>query len=107
MPSYWDRFPDFDHNPNARIKEEFQRLARLKEWVGNEPEKRKKYRKEWGKCFGSEFKKHYGDDAASLAGWQSLCEEVGLEDIPDSVAGCRSVSWSLHDDFKLGGDSVC
>jgi len=105
MPSYWDRFRDFDHNPNEPIKEEFRRLAQLKEWIGNDPEKRKLYRREWGKCFHSEFQKHYGSDASSLAGWQSLCDEVGLEDIPDSVAGCRSVSWFLH--FTLGGTSVC
>jgi hypothetical protein len=102
MPSYWDQFPDFDHDPNAPIKEEFQRLARLKGWVGNAPEIQKMFRKEWGECFLSEFDKYYGCDASSLAGWQLLCEEVGLKDIPDSVRGCRSVSWFLHDGFKLG-----
>jgi hypothetical protein len=107
MPSYWDRFRDFDHNPNAPIKKEFRRLAQLKEWTGKDPAKKKKYRKEWAKCFRSEFKKHYGDNASSLAGWQSLCREVGLEDIPDSVTECRSVSSFLHEVFKPGEGPQC
>jgi len=96
MKSYWRSFPDFDHNPHAPIKEEFRRLAKLKGWIGNNTEKQRIYREEWGKCFRYEFKKHYGKNASSLAGWQSLCGEVRLDPIPDTVRGCRKVSYSLH-----------
>jgi hypothetical protein len=92
MPSYWSLFPEFDHDPNAPIKDEFDRLAKLKRWMGKK--KKEKRREEWAKCFSSEFETHYGKDASSLAGWQSLCSEVGLDDIPESVQGCRSVSYS-------------
>ena len=95
MPSYWSRFPDFEHNANTPIRKEFRRLAQLKGWVGSDPQQQKKYRREWGKCFLSEFTKHYGQDDSSLAGWQSLCGEVGLEEIPQSVKECRSVSFLM------------
>jgi hypothetical protein len=93
MPLYWSLFPDFDHNPNAPVKDEFRRLAKLKGWMGKGQDKKERYRKEWGKCFSSEFEKHYGGDASSLAGWQSLCSEVGLDAIPESVQECKRVSY--------------
>jgi hypothetical protein len=99
MSSYWSLFPDFDHNPNAPIKDEFQRLAKLKGWTGRDEQKKKNYRREWGKCFNSEFEKYYGGDASVLAGWQSLCFEVGLDVIPESVHECRQVSNS-HIDIR-------
>ena len=94
MPSYWGLFPNFDHNPNAPVQDEFQRLAELKDWMGKK--KKEKYRKEWGKCFSSEFNKHFGRDATSLDGWQSLCSEVGLDDIPETVQGCKKVGDCLY-----------
>jgi hypothetical protein len=94
MSSYWSLFPDFDHNPHTSIQEEFQRLAKQEGWKGKGKWKKEKRREEWVKCFNSEFETHYGRDASSLAGWQSLCTEVGLDIIPDSVQGCRRVSYS-------------
>jgi hypothetical protein len=94
MSSYWDSFPDFDHNPHASIQDEFQRLAKQEGWKGKGKQKKETRREEWIKCFNSEFETHYGKDASSLAGWQSLCSEVGLDVIPDTVQECRRVSGS-------------
>ncbi|KIM22432.1 hypothetical protein M408DRAFT_332933 [Serendipita vermifera MAFF 305830] len=90
MSSYWNQYPEFHHDGSAPIKKEFRRLAQLKGWVGNDPKKRELFRKEWGKCFRSEFSMYYGHDASSLAGWQSLCKEVGLDNIPKSVEECKA-----------------
>jgi hypothetical protein len=94
--SYWSQFPDFDHDGAAPIKEEFRRLAQLNDWVGNDPQKRKTYRREWNKCFLSEFTKHYGNDDSSVEGWQALCEAIGLDDVPQSVKECRRVGFLLQ-----------
>jgi hypothetical protein len=91
MSSYWGSFPDFDHNPSAPVKDEFQRLANLEGWMGNNGNKTEKYREEWAKCFQAEFNEHYGDPS-SLAGWQTLCREFGLDVIPGSVKKCKHVS---------------
>lgn len=96
MPSYWSQFPEFDHNPNAPIKVEFNRLAEMKDWDGKKDQKKAKYRKEWIKCFRSEFGKHYGSDDSSLEGWQSLCGEVGLDDIPETITKCKKVSNNIE-----------
>jgi hypothetical protein len=80
MSSYWNSFPDFGHNPTTPVMDEFQRLAKLKGWIGKD--QRKNYRKQWGKHFQSEFGKYYGRDA-------SLCREVGLDAIPESVTKCK------------------
>jgi hypothetical protein len=98
MSSYWSSFPDFDHNPNTPVSDEFQRLAKLKGWMGKDGNKTEKYRQEWAKCFQAEFEKYYGKDTSSLAGWQTLCREFRLDVIPESVKKCKSVS---HFPYRL------
>lgn len=93
MSSYWSSFSDFDHNPTAPVRDEFQRLAKLKGWMGKGKKKTNRRHEEWGQCFQSEFEKYYGDDTSSLAGWQTLCREVGLDVIPESVTKCKRVSY--------------
>ncbi|KIM27376.1 hypothetical protein M408DRAFT_330080 [Serendipita vermifera MAFF 305830] len=89
MASYWSLFPDFDHDETAPIQEEFVRLSQQQNWDGKDKMKASARQKEWGKCFRSEFSQHYGQDASSLSGWQSLCNEVGLDPIPQSVEACK------------------
>jgi hypothetical protein len=93
MSSYWDSYPDFDHNPTAPVRDEFQRLAKLTGWMGKGKAKKATCREEWGRCFQSEFEKYYGTDTSSLVGWQTLCREVGLNIIPESVTKCKRVSY--------------
>ncbi|KIM27370.1 hypothetical protein M408DRAFT_330076 [Serendipita vermifera MAFF 305830] len=92
MPSYWSKFPDFDHNESALVETEFERLAQEQGWIEDNTKKKKskRYRKEWGECLESEFTQHYGD-SSRLEGWQALCSEVGIEDVPQSIKGCKKV----------------
>ena len=92
---YWSQFPDFDHDETGLIQEEFFRLSQQQNCEGDDAEAKDMRRKEWGESFRTEFTQQYGEDASSLEGWQSLCREVGLEDIPESVEGCRRVSYIM------------
>ncbi|KIM27374.1 hypothetical protein M408DRAFT_330079 [Serendipita vermifera MAFF 305830] len=89
MSSYWSLFPDFDHNEHAPLQEEFARLAEQNNWDGDDDRSKAIRRIQWGRCFRLEFNKHYGEDASSLAGWQALCKEVRLQNIPESVEECK------------------
>ncbi|KIM21011.1 hypothetical protein M408DRAFT_333718 [Serendipita vermifera MAFF 305830] len=107
MSSYWSKFPDFNHNEAAPVKAEFKRLAWQQGWIKSkrkrkeeyksdtyrkkkEEKERDIYREQWAECLESELTKQYGDSSL-LEGWQKLCREVGIEDIPQSIKACRKV----------------
>ncbi|KAL6299686.1 hypothetical protein BKA93DRAFT_741902 [Sparassis latifolia] len=86
MPSYWDSHPDFNHDPHAPIRTEFRRLAVIRHWGKRTPQ----YRDEWAQCCVEEFGEHYGR-SERLEGWQSLCGEVGITDVPTSIKSCKKI----------------
>lgn len=83
--NFFEQFSGFEPNSSALVVDEFARLASHMRW--------KAYSKAWKRnrerCFKSEFITHFGRDASRLENWQSLCEEVGVKRIPDSIAKCR------------------
>jgi len=85
MTSWFAKYPEFEPDPVAPLLVEFSRLAIHQNWE----EGSKKYRKEWGNCVGENFTTEFGQNASNLAGWQALCIEVGITDVPTSITGCR------------------
>ncbi|OCL02572.1 hypothetical protein AOQ84DRAFT_304476 [Glonium stellatum] len=82
---FFSSFREFEREPGASLTEEFERLAISRNWkVGG-----KKYRKNRGKCFASEFDRLYGTDGSKIAGWQRLCLDVGIDPCPGSITACR------------------
>jgi len=88
MPSYWETYPNFDHNEHNGVQEEFGRLAAMRGWEKGG----RRYRKEWDLCISSEGQKHLGHSTSSLPAWQALCREVGVREarIPTSIKQCKS-----------------
>ncbi|KDQ15341.1 hypothetical protein BOTBODRAFT_31668 [Botryobasidium botryosum FD-172 SS1] len=88
MSTFWDAFsPDFTRNSQLPFSSEFNRLATQRGWVVGS----NRYRKEWSRCCGEEFTRQYGQDAHRLSGWQGLCADVGIKDIPSSITQCKKV----------------
>ncbi|KIM27371.1 hypothetical protein M408DRAFT_169378 [Serendipita vermifera MAFF 305830] len=93
MSSYWSKFPDFDHKEAAPVQTEFKRLARQQGWITIKRKKKEEikstiYFEEWGECLESEFTKYYGD-SKKPEGWQALCREVRLKNVPQSITACK------------------
>jgi hypothetical protein len=42
-----------------------------------------------------QFNTKYGRDAESLASWQLLCGQIGVNPIPNTLKECRQVSLSV------------
>ncbi|KAJ6568976.1 hypothetical protein B0H19DRAFT_939456, partial [Mycena capillaripes] len=86
MSAYWDKYPDFVHNPSAPLRQEFKLLAAQRGWkVGGT-----KYNREWERCGREEFAHQFGRDENRLAGWQAMCATVDVE-VPESIKKCKQV----------------
>ena len=54
----------------------------------------KQQRKYFTEHVGSDFRKHFGEDANTLEGWRYICRTVHVENVSqlDSIAMCKKVS---------------
>lgn len=87
--SYFARHTDFEHDESAPLAQEFERLARLRNWRPGS----KRYKQEKSRCIAEEFHHQFGRDDNKLNGWQTLCRDVGIEP-PKSITQCKKV-WPI------------
>lgn len=90
MSDFFARFAGFKPDPSAPAKEEFARLSKHRNWKKGG----KKWTREWNNFIIEEFAKHYGGQETKLAGWQALCEEVGVKESIEelnSITKCKKV----------------
>ena len=84
--SYFVHFSSFQPDEDASLAEEFDRLAICQNWATFS----KTYRREKQRCFAQEFSRYFGRDTNNLAGWQDLCQEVGINR-QESITQCKKV----------------
>ena len=87
---YFSRFDDFDHDPQASLLAEFNRLALDQDW-----DKRQEAQ-ERSKCLLAQAQVHIGSietggSEAKLGKFQDLCEELRVSPIPTSISQCKKV----------------
>ncbi|TBU30262.1 hypothetical protein BD311DRAFT_755082 [Dichomitus squalens] len=90
---YFALHPCFDYKPGNCFIQEFRRLARKKNWQGDEW---KRERRELGRAMIEQFGLICGKDAGDLRSWQNLCSALGVSPIPSTIAKCREILNSLH-----------
>ncbi|EIW80135.1 hypothetical protein CONPUDRAFT_105062 [Coniophora puteana RWD-64-598 SS2] len=78
----------FDYNPHNSSHHEYRRLCRHMEWDRYDPE-REEAREQFKDALTQQFSVMYGEDENELAAWQSLCEAVELDGVPDNLDECR------------------
>ena len=87
--SFFAQYPQFNHDATAPLVAEFERLRLQRGWkMGG-----KKYRQSRQSCFVQEFDYYYGNGGSDrLAGWQALCDDVGISPVPLSIRQCKKAS---------------
>lgn len=74
MKQFWEMADDFD-------------------WDREDPE-RSKALDGVRDAIAMQFNEFYGGDVNDLVSWQALCQVLRMDDIPDTVDGCKSVRLS-------------
>lgn len=84
--SYFERFPDFDHQPRQSIRIEFNRLAKTQGW------KREKTKRERANCYNDELEGHFRrlGITEQLERLKHLCVELDVKP-RKTVAECKKV----------------
>ncbi|CAD0097132.1 unnamed protein product [Aureobasidium mustum] len=72
--SFFDRYPEFNHNPRASIRDEFNRLAKSQNWTKKETAKKRM------ECYNDEFEGYFANLEldSGLERLQYLCVELDI-----------------------------
>ncbi|KAK1142778.1 hypothetical protein N8T08_007410 [Aspergillus melleus] len=90
---YFRAFKDFDHDPNALITEEFNRLAKLRLWKDGSPT----WNKQWNRFVNLEYNRLIGKrELTTLDEWRTLCEQLGLKGPFASIKKCKKAMKGIH-----------
>ncbi|KAF2747037.1 hypothetical protein M011DRAFT_477497 [Sporormia fimetaria CBS 119925] len=81
--NWWHQFKGFTPDPTSNLRAEFNRLAQHMGWTKAE---KKQY---WPDAVDAEYEFHFQQDRSKLEGWQELCREVRIEEIPSSITQCK------------------
>lgn len=82
---FWYQFKGFEPQPAATFKDEFARLAQQQKWGKKTKKKRR------AEALTSEITFHHGTSLHKLDRWRELCEEMGVEEVPNSITKCKQV----------------
>ncbi|KAL8808496.1 MAG: hypothetical protein Q9182_000047 [Xanthomendoza sp. 2 TL-2023] len=91
---FFDQYPNFRQRHTAPILNEFRRLAQTQGW--------RKVDDAWKinrqACLQAEFEFHFGsiETENKLAGWQNLCQELGVDGDTSSIAKCKKALRQVH-----------
>ncbi|KAF7716524.1 Uncharacterized protein PECH_005189 [Penicillium ucsense] len=81
---FFDKYPEFNYNPNTPITNEFARLAETRKWrLGT-----RVYRENQRLCILYEYKFLFGD-RTELETLQVVCEKIGLAGDLSSITKCK------------------
>jgi hypothetical protein len=88
IEAYFAKFPSFSYRPSTDWRQlaPFNSLANHLGWSKTHRKNEFNHFKEtWTQVVESEF------SGSSISHYQSLCKDLDIEPIPDSVAGCKTV----------------
>ncbi|KAL8715982.1 MAG: hypothetical protein Q9220_000649 [cf. Caloplaca sp. 1 TL-2023] len=93
--TFFDQYPEFHQYIHRPILDEYRRLARQKDWGKKDS---RAFRIHRGECLQAEFELHFGsiETNGKLAGWQMLCQELGLRGDMRSVTQCKKALKKIH-----------
>ncbi|KAL8952342.1 MAG: hypothetical protein Q9222_001753 [Ikaeria aurantiellina] len=92
--TFFDQYPDFRQFLRRPIIVEYRRLAQKRGW-GKDSQAFRIHRRE---CLQAEFELHFGsiERNGKLAGWQMLCQELGLTGNLSTVTQCKKKLKQIH-----------
>lgn len=90
--AYFNRFPDFERDPQAKLRDEFNQLAISEGWKKrNRSDTYKKEREEYVSALADTYigSIERGGAVEKLAGLQGLCQDLRISPIPTSITQCK------------------
>ncbi|GAW07583.1 autophagic vacuole formation-like [Lentinula edodes] len=88
-------YPEFTYDPSGQTMAQFWELSNLYGWDRDSDERADALAK-MRDAIAQQFNAFYGSDADSLDGWYNLFQALQVQDIPDTVKGCKDLIRTIH-----------
>ncbi|KAI5847653.1 hypothetical protein DFP73DRAFT_474725 [Morchella snyderi] len=97
ITGFFNDYPDFEYNPRAEAKAEFERLREHKGWL-HRPQGRdernlmnvyRKAREEFFEAFVEDFRAFFGE-GDDVRDWEYLCDLLGVRPTPRTIEHCKA-----------------
>ncbi|KAJ3850370.1 hypothetical protein EV368DRAFT_45453 [Lentinula lateritia] len=95
IQSFFEQYPRFTYDPTGETMYQFRKMCRSYGWRPDSEEK-KQALEGVRDAIALQFNAFYGSDANSLNGWHSLYRALQVQDIPDTVKGCKEGIKTIH-----------
>ncbi|KAJ3927178.1 MAG: hypothetical protein NXY57DRAFT_965733 [Lentinula lateritia] len=95
IQSFFEQYPRFNYDPTRETMVQFRSMCRLYGWC-HDSEERKQALEGVRDAIALQFNAFYGSGANSLNGWHSLYRALRVQDIPDTVKGCKEGIKTIH-----------
>ena len=89
---FFAQYTDFEYNPAKPATDEFYRLCDFNGWDKDEKQFAKK---DFQDALTIQFNNIYGTNENDLTNWQTLCAQLGMDPVPESLKACRQVRKTL------------
>jgi hypothetical protein len=84
---------DADYNRHMSAAEQYQSLGARRGWDRDDWSDARRL---FNDAIAREFNSLYGEDVNRLDNWQSLCEEVHIDPVPNTIGQCKAVRHALR-----------
>jgi len=111
ITAFFAEYPEFDYDSTAPVTQEYRRLTQESDWMPRSQED-KKAKAAFGTAMGKQFASFYGSSIHDIKAWKALCEALGVDPIPKTIAECRDLIKSKHVnlvdfiDTRITGDPI-
>ncbi|KAJ4490647.1 hypothetical protein J3R30DRAFT_3278865 [Lentinula aciculospora] len=92
---FFERYSEFRYNPSRETMAQFWEMCDCYHW-DKEDDERTEALAGIRDAIAQQFNAFYGDDADSLEGWHSLFRALQIQDVPDTVKGCKDLIETIH-----------
>ncbi|KAF8730601.1 hypothetical protein AX14_005409 [Amanita brunnescens Koide BX004] len=111
IAAFFAEYPDFEYDSTAPVTQEYRRLTQESDWMPRS-QAEKKAKSAFGEAMGKQFASFYGTSIHDMEAWKALCEALGVDPIPETIAESRDLIRSKHVnlvdfiDTRLTGDPI-
>ncbi|KAJ5702674.1 hypothetical protein N7488_010222 [Penicillium malachiteum] len=83
--NFFNKFPDFDYDPEKPVSQEFKRLGAKMGWRQGS----RKWKKNWNICMDEQYDRLIGTRVNNLDTWQQICCKLLIPGEFTSIRQCR------------------
>ncbi|KAH9485887.1 hypothetical protein JR316_0002802 [Psilocybe cubensis] len=95
LVEFFAQYPDYHYDHSKGPTKNFRLMCRVLGFIQDSDEKTEA-KQAFEDALTMEFNKAFGTEENNLESWQSLCERIKVDPIPDTLEECRKIVEETH-----------